>query len=89
MPGAATHAPLETKPVVPVQAKQSFRFSWAELLRRVFAIDILQCDKCGAPMRIIAVIQESPVAHQILDHSGLEMSDAQSTGPPLQTPLGR
>jgi hypothetical protein len=31
---------------------------WAELLRRVFAIDILKCDQCGGDMKIIAVIIE-------------------------------
>ncbi|MCP4444083.1 MAG: hypothetical protein GY811_01895, partial [Myxococcales bacterium] len=32
---------------------------WAELLRRVFAIDILKCDQCGGDMKIIAIIPAS------------------------------
>ncbi len=65
-------------------SKPSSRFSWAQLLRRVFAVDVLQCDQCSAPMRIIAFIQDSQTAHQILDHLGLEMCNVQSTGPPTE-----
>jgi len=30
------------------------RYAWAELLKRVFAVDVLQCDHCGGRMRILA-----------------------------------
>ncbi len=34
------------------------RYSWAELLRRVFAVDVLRC-ACGARRRVIAMITEA------------------------------
>ena len=32
--------------------------SWAELLRRVFEIDVLECPACGGRMRILATLTE-------------------------------
>ena len=57
------------------------RIDWAALLRRVFAIDILVCDRCSGPMKIIAVIPSSSIADKILDHLKLEVSQP-ATGPP-------
>jgi hypothetical protein len=31
-------------------------YSWTELMRRVFAIDVLECDRCGGRMRILCAI---------------------------------
>ena len=47
------------------------RIDWAALLKRVFAVHILACALCGGKMRVISVIDEGPVARQILDHLGL------------------
>ena len=33
------------------------RLAWAELLRRVFAVDVLECPHCGGRMRLLAAIQ--------------------------------
>jgi hypothetical protein len=33
------------------------RLSWAVLLARVFGIDGLECERCGGPMRIVAVVK--------------------------------
>jgi hypothetical protein len=46
-------------------------YSWSELLKRVFEIDILVCERCGGPVRVIAAIQEPETAQQILNHLGL------------------
>jgi hypothetical protein len=53
------------------------RLSWAQLLRRVFAVDAFQCD-CGGRMRILAAIDSPEVARAILDCLGLS-----SRAPPL------
>jgi hypothetical protein len=53
------------------------RLSWAQLLRRVFAVDVFQCD-CGGRMRILAAIDQPEVARAILDCLGLS-----SRAPPL------
>jgi len=42
--------------------------SWAERLKRVFAIDIETCRQCGGHLRVIASIDESAVVERILEH---------------------
>jgi hypothetical protein len=44
---------------------------WAELLKRSFAIDILQCSACNGKMRVIATIKDPLVIRKILEHLGL------------------
>ena len=47
--------------------------SWAQLLKRVFDIDMQHCPNCGAgELKIIAAILERPVIHKILKHLGLD-----------------
>jgi len=48
-------------------------FAWAELLRRVFAIDILACPDCGGRLRLLATIAERGVIEKILRHLGLSV----------------
>ena len=69
------------------------RIDWANLLRRVFLLDVLACS-CGARRQIVATIEEGPVATRILRHLGLpytaprlepariEQPDLWPTGPP-------
>ena len=45
--------------------------SWAQLLKRVFDIDIEHCPHCGGTMKIIAAILEPAVITKILAHLGL------------------
>ena len=47
------------------------RLTWAELLQRVFAIDVLECPHCGARRKLIALISDGVVVRKILDHLGL------------------
>jgi hypothetical protein len=47
------------------------RFDWAALMKRVFAVDVLVCDRCGGPMRILAVLPEGDATGAILEHLGL------------------
>jgi hypothetical protein len=81
-PSKATTANPAAEQATTAKPWQANRLSWADLLRRVFAIDILRCDRCGGSMSIIAVIPESPIADRILDHLGLELSSPMATGPP-------
>jgi hypothetical protein len=46
------------------------RIAWADLLRRVFALELLVC-ACGGACRVISSIEEGPVARKILQHLGL------------------
>jgi hypothetical protein len=51
---------------------------WHQLLRRVFAVDVLVCPQCLGPMTVIAYISDPTVAVKILTHLGLP-----TTSPPL------
>jgi hypothetical protein len=51
---------------------------WADLLRRVFAIDLRVCPKCAGPMTVIAYLTQAAVVEKILTHLGLPASS-----PPL------
>jgi len=42
--------------------------SWAQRLKRVFAIDIETCRQCGGKLRVIASIEQPAVIERILDH---------------------
>ena len=44
--------------------------TWAQRLKRVFAIDIETCRRCGAKLRVIASIEEPAVIKRILAHLG-------------------
>jgi hypothetical protein len=54
------------------------RLSWAELMRRVFAIDVLECPRCGGRMRILAAIHPPETTRAILECLALP-----SRAPPL------
>jgi len=47
------------------------RLAWADLLRRVFAIDVLRCPDCGGRMRILAAIHPPEATEAILGCLGL------------------
>ena len=43
------------------------RYTWAQLLKRVFKIDALQCPYCQGRRKLIAFITEAPVIRAILE----------------------
>ena len=69
---------LEDPPSSPAAPR---RWRWAELLQRVFAVDVLACPKCGGRMRVIATIEDPRVVRRILTHLGL----AGDEGPPADS----
>ncbi len=52
--------------------------SWAQRLKRVFAIDIETCQQCGGQLRVIASIEAPAVIERILEYLG---GDAESVDP--------
>jgi uncharacterized protein (UPF0212 family) len=42
--------------------------TWMQRLRRVFGIDIGYCPRCGASLRVVAVITNPRVISVILEH---------------------
>ncbi len=65
------------------------KYSWSELLRRVFSVDVLRCHLCGSRRRWIAAITEADVIEKILLHLGLEsaMPAPSPARPPPQLKL--
>ena len=64
--------------------------SWAQRLKRVFAIEIATCQRCGGKLRVIASIEEPAVVERILDHLGGERAAGGPAHPgpgPPQAPL--
>jgi hypothetical protein len=47
------------------------RVDWATLLRRSFAVDVLECPKCHDRLRVLAVITEREPVRRILAHLGM------------------
>jgi len=64
-PGAPAAAPAgagqtASKPAARVEATVlERRLPWADLLRRTFAVDVLRCDRCGGPRRVLAPTRTS------------------------------
>jgi hypothetical protein len=52
-------------------AARARRLAWAELMKRVFAIDVLECPRCRGPMRILATIHPPETTSAILACLGL------------------
>lgn len=48
------------------EVRQRSRLSWAELMRRVFALDVLECPVCRGPMKIIADITQPKIIERFL-----------------------
>jgi hypothetical protein len=44
--------------------------SWAQVLKRVFAIDLTTCPQCGGVLTLLAAIKDPTVIAKILSHLG-------------------
>ena len=84
-PGPVASPPWSPDPPSPYPAPAPLhppRWRWADLLQRVFAVDVLACPNCGGRMRVIATIDDPRVVRRILTHLGL-LSDPR---PPPEPP---
>jgi hypothetical protein len=63
--------PPDTENLRKKRACRTRNYAWAELLKRVFSIDVLECPRCGGRMRILAAIHSVEAIHKILDCLGL------------------
>jgi hypothetical protein len=55
-------------------------WSWAALMHRAFAMDVVACAQCGGRLRLIATLHDPAVIRTILTHLALAHS-GQSPGP--------
>ena len=53
-------------------------------MKRVFALEVLECGRCGGRMRLVAFIDDERIAAKILRHLGLA-SRAPPRGPARPT----
>ena len=74
-----TPLPAAARAAAPV----SRRWPWARLLRRVFSVDVLVCDRSGGPRRILGAVTEPHAVRRMLAVLGLVAE------PPLGPRLGR
>jgi hypothetical protein len=64
-PPVVTPAP---EPAGEWPALRARRRRWAELLRRVFQVEVAVCPRCGGESRILGFVTEPPVVRRILAH---------------------
>ncbi len=67
-------------PTPPPPSPSPDPYSWSQLMRRVFSIDVLHCHKCGGRRKLISLLTDPPVVRRILRHLDL------STEPPPIAP---
>ena len=79
MPAPVSKASCHPVPKAPA------RFPWAELLRRVFDLDALRCQRCGGRLHPVALVRDLAEAERYLRAIG-EFTPlptlARSRGPP-------
>ena len=86
---AATNQPIDTPPDTvntPSAWRRAAAQRWALLLVRLYECLPLLCQQCGAPMRIVAFVQEPLVIERILHHIGepIEAPEVLPARPPPQ-----
>ena len=59
-------------------ALRARRRRWAELLRRVFPVEVEVCPRCGGEARLLAFVTEPAVVRRILDHLARRGVDARA-----------
>ncbi len=64
----AEHGEVTVRPVTDDRRLPKSSASWARLLKMVFEVDPLTCVRCGAAMRVIAVITAPALIDRLLNH---------------------
>ena len=80
-------APLAAGPEDTKAKRGSRAWSWAALMHRAFALDVLACPHCGGRLRLIATLHDPAVIRKLLAHLGMARSGP-SPGPAPPEPGG-
>jgi hypothetical protein len=83
-PDSKTETPEGDSPDTEARRKPR-RYAWADLMRRVFELDVLECAQCGARLRILAAIHPPAATKAILECLGLPTRPP-PTAPPRLLP---
>jgi len=78
-PGPANDVELSATPLPPKPGGSRYR-PWAELLKRCFSIDVLQCASCGGRMKLVALVTDLQQVRRFLRGIG------EPTEPPPREP---
>jgi len=57
--------------MIPQRRRRPRGYLWAEVMRRTFGIDVLDCPRCGGRLRLLALIEHACIMKRILRHLGL------------------
>ncbi len=78
------HARTEHNDTAPSASKPTRirpeRYSWAELMRRAFEVDLLQCP-CGGRRKVLSLVCDPAQIRRVLEHMGLQ-ADPPERAPP-------
>jgi hypothetical protein len=80
-PGCLAKAETSTTEEAEAKPKRNIKpknYSWAQLLKRVFELDVLICPGCGSKMRVLCAIHQHDAIQKILTCLGLP-----SRAPPI------
>ncbi|MSP26265.1 MAG: hypothetical protein EXR75_14140 [Myxococcales bacterium] len=69
--GPSRREPRTPSQTMAAAALRPHRAKWADLLKRVFEIDVLTCPWCGGERKLIALLTDGAVVRRILEHLGL------------------
>jgi hypothetical protein len=69
--GSAIVPPSGDSPRADAGGRSPRRWPWARLLRRVFAIEVLVCERCGSARRILGAVTEPHAVRRLLAALGL------------------
>jgi hypothetical protein len=64
-------AAVVCEPLADIPDKRTCNKSWASLIKRIFEIDPLVCEKCGSDMKIVAFITKESEVVKLIDHLGI------------------
>jgi len=65
-PSEPTTVPLPLTP-----SRKAFRTAWAQLLKKVWAVDVTRCPRCGGTTRILSAVLLHSAIKKILKHLGV------------------
>lgn len=68
---ASDSNPIDEKQAPDPPKAQGKNYTWSQLMKRVFAADVLACSHCGGRLRILTAIRPPEITRKILDHLGL------------------
>jgi len=60
-------------------------YSWSELMKRAFGLDVLVCPRCGGKMKVLATIMKRDTIRAILEACGFP-ADSPVQAPPEPPP---